>query len=138
MCLRLKLLDSVVTPAVLYSLSTTPLTASQRERLDCTQRKMLRKIVGTRRRGDEDGAETGRRTRQCLEAALARYPMQSWSARTADRQQTLLSSLNFGSLATVACQAFGWKPQSPDSAVLNGVTGHRMRGRPRVRWHDAM
>ena len=60
--LRLRLFDTVVTPVALYSLSTTPLTATQLEKHDVTQRKMLRKIVGWVRSTDETWAETGHRS----------------------------------------------------------------------------
>ena len=52
--LKLQLFDSVVSPTVLYGLYTTPLTATQLDRLDAVQRKMLRRIVGWVRDGDED------------------------------------------------------------------------------------
>ena len=44
--LRLKLFDACVSPSVLYSLSTTPLTETQTKRLDAAQRRMMRSIVG--------------------------------------------------------------------------------------------
>lgn len=39
--LRLKLFDAVISPTVLYSLPTTPLTSSHLEKLDALQRKMM-------------------------------------------------------------------------------------------------
>eukprot|EP00959_Pyramimonas_sp_CCMP1952_P217036 4539173-Pyramimonas_sp.AAC.1 len=44
--LRLRLFGSVATPSVLYSLTTTPLTQKDLDKLDALQRKMLRRIVG--------------------------------------------------------------------------------------------
>ena len=44
--LRLKFFDSVLSPTVLFGLATLPLSKSQLQRLDVTQRKMLRTIVG--------------------------------------------------------------------------------------------
>ena len=44
--LRLKFFDSALSPTVLFGLATLPLSKSQLQRLDVTQRKMLRTIVG--------------------------------------------------------------------------------------------
>ena len=44
--LRLKFFDSVLSPTVFFGLATLPLSKSQLQRLDVTQRKMLRTIVG--------------------------------------------------------------------------------------------
>ena len=44
--LRLRLLDVVITPTILYSLDTVPLTAALNKRLDVTLRCMIRKLLG--------------------------------------------------------------------------------------------
>ena len=49
--LGLRLFDSCISPSVLHSLSTTPLTGAQLQKLDATQQIILRKIVGCVRWG---------------------------------------------------------------------------------------
>ena len=44
--LRLKLFEAVVTPTVLFGLSTLPISKAQLAQLDVVQRKMLRSIAG--------------------------------------------------------------------------------------------
>ena len=58
---RLKLFQAVVTPAVLYGLSTLPLFDKQFADLDVVQRGMLRSIVGWRRVDSEEWVVTMRR-----------------------------------------------------------------------------
>ena len=87
---RLKLFDSVITPTVLYSLSTTPLTEAQLRKLDATQRKMLRRIVGWSRDDDESSEETGRRMKRLLEAGLKSYPIKDWSISRAARRESVM------------------------------------------------
>ena len=51
---RLRLFNSVITPCLLYGGGCWTLTAERRHKLATTQRKMVRKIVGTRRWTWED------------------------------------------------------------------------------------
>ena len=44
--LRLRLFDAVVTPTILFSSITMPLTASDQNQMDAVQRRMLRSLVG--------------------------------------------------------------------------------------------
>ena len=44
--LRMKLFQSIITPTVCYSLDTCPLTETLKNRLDVTQRVMLRRMIG--------------------------------------------------------------------------------------------
>ena len=67
--LRLKLFQATVSPTVLYSLTTTPLTKSSVSRLDAQQRKMIRKIIGWHVR-DEDWHAAGSDMKRRLAATL--------------------------------------------------------------------
>ena len=73
---RLKLFQSVVTPTVLYGLSATALSAQQLEKLDTTQRKMVRNMVGWTRVPSEEWSDTMRRMRRKVDTALAIFPVQ--------------------------------------------------------------
>ena len=44
--LRLKFFDSIISPAILFGLTTVPLSAAQLSKLDVVRRRMLRSIVG--------------------------------------------------------------------------------------------
>ena len=77
--LRFRLFDSVVTPAGVYSMATTPLTCTQMQGVDVIQRKMLRKIVGWHRHADETWDQTGHRMKTRLAAALEQYHVKDWS-----------------------------------------------------------
>ena len=44
--LRLKFFDSIISPAILFGLTTVPLSAAQLSKLDIVRRRMLRSIVG--------------------------------------------------------------------------------------------
>ena len=54
--LRLKLLDAVVTPTILYGLHTLPLTHFQLQKLDALQRRMLISIRWLGACGSSHGA----------------------------------------------------------------------------------
>ena len=130
--LRLKLFESVVSPTVLYSLSTTPLTTTQCERLDGVQRKMLRRIVGWVRLGDEDWDVTGHRMKMRLQAALARYPIGTWSEARERQKRRLVSKLVSSEAPALACRVYRWAlcPRLP------GYVRYRRPGRPSCRWTD--
>ena len=50
---RIKFFQTVITPTILFGLSSCSMTLSQVNSLDVVQRRMLRKIVGWTRRDDE-------------------------------------------------------------------------------------
>ena len=121
--LRLRLFDSIVSPTATYSLNTTPLTVCQLNRLNATQRRMMRRIVGWVRFDDESWETTGRRMKHKLEAALARRPVLPWS-EVRDRNRARLQSRiseGHGPKWTILTQ--NWQPKST-----------RPRGRPAQRW----
>ena len=132
--LRLQLLDSVVSPTAVYSLSTTPLTSAQLERLDATQRRMLRRIVGWVRLDDEAWELTGRRMKQKLNAALSRYPVRTWSGARENSRSRMIKRLEEGTAPILTILAFAWQPGSPNMNVQNGTRAYRCQGKPRQRW----
>ena len=69
--LRLKLFSATVSPTLLYSLDTCPLTLHQLSKLDILQRKMIRKMVGWIFDEDESWTERGRRMKHPLQTALS-------------------------------------------------------------------
>ena len=130
--LRLQLFDSVVSPTVLYGLSTTPLTATQLDKLDAVQRKMLRRIVGWVRDGDEDWAVTGHRMKHRLEAALVQRPVPQWSHARNKQRNRIVQKIVTNRAPTIVCLVFRWY-RRPVSATCEA---YRHSGRPRCRWTD--
>ena len=130
--LRLKLFDSVVSPTALYSLSTTPLTETQLQKLDGAQRKMLRKIVGWVRYEDEEWNITGSRMKQRLDAALTRRPVADWSAARDNQRARLIRKATREETTGIVCRVFSWALRPTLPAFIT----YRRRGRPACRWTD--
>ena len=121
--LRLRLFESVVSPTVLYSLSSTPLTATQQQKLDATQRKMLRRIVGWVHHSDEDWHGIGARMKARLDAALVRSPVRTWSEARNRQRERLLKRIETDQAPDIVSMAARWVPD-----------GQRKQGRPFQRW----
>ena len=62
--LRLRLFNSVITPTILYGLTTCPLTKHDYDQLAVLQRKMLRQIIGWTKLPDDEWDDVYRRIRQ--------------------------------------------------------------------------
>ena len=124
--LRLKLFSATVSPTLLYSLDTCPLTLHQLSKLDILQRKMIRKMVGWIFDEDESWTERGRRMKHRLQTALSAFPIQSWSEAVLERKRKLLFRIQVGQSPPLVRSIFNWEP----------FEGHRFRGRPRCRWDD--
>ena len=73
--LRLRLFDTVATPALLYSLDTCALTHGDLARVDIVQRKMLRCMIGWVTHPDDTWEEAGRRMARRLSSALELFPI---------------------------------------------------------------
>ena len=83
---RIKFFDAVITPTILFGLSSCAMTRARMCSLDTLQRRMLRKIVGWTRVVDEPWEDTMRRMRLKVDSALTEYPMEDWSAQLLRRQ----------------------------------------------------
>ena len=79
----LKLFDAVVTPTILFGLAVLPLSVMSVEKLQVTQRKMLRKMVGWVRVQGEEWDITMRRMKVRVDRALDKYPIMLWKKRIA-------------------------------------------------------
>ena len=130
--LRFKLFQSIISPTVLYSLDTCPLTEIQKHRIDVTQRVMLRRMVGWTNYGDISWEERGRRMKYRLENALANYPIDDWSASILDRKVKAVSRMS--NWPEWTRRAFEWDPY--ESRHLNLTIPYRSVGRPLTRWED--
>ena len=137
LALRLKLFNTTVTPALLYSLDTCPLTDRLLRKLDVIQRKMLRQIVGWVF-GDPDDSweEIGHRMKMRMKAGLQSYPIQDWSAMIFSRKQALQERTYSPNTSYLVRQAVNWEPGLCDS--LNSQIAYRSVGRPPYRWNDGV
>ena len=131
---RLRLFQSVVSPTVLFGLSTLPLTSAQLKQLDALQRRMLRSIAGWVRNAEEDWAETMRKTNRRLEAALRAHPLKPWTQQLATRQFKLAAKFANEEESWPA-KAIRWNPQD-DAECINQHRPYRLPGRPRRKWDD--
>ena len=135
--LRLKLFDATVTPALLYSLETCPLTNRLLEKVDVVQRRMLRKIVGWVMSGEEeDWTERGRRMKERMERALLQHPVDIWSETVEKRKGKLLERLHSDDVSPLVRRTVVWDPRR--CGDLNRALALRGRGRPRCRWSDGL
>ena len=125
--LRLKLFDAIVTPTAVYGLSTTAMTAQQRARVVSTRSKMLRRIVRFSKLPHESWEEAGRRTKQKVTAALKIFPVSDWLVVLDRSMWRLVARLATGDSQEWPAQVLRWRP-----------AGVRRRGRPRLRWTDAV
>ena len=128
---RMNFFQAVVTPTVLYGLSAAALTAQQLEKLDATQRQMLRNMVGWKRVPLEDWSDTMRRMRRKVDTALMAHPVKDWS------EQHLRSQFRFA--CRVASRGGDWPARLSRWHPGESVAGaYRSRGRPPLRWDDRL
>ena len=126
--LRLQLFNSVVSPSALYSLSSTPLTATQLQKLDSTQHRMMRRIVGWVRFEDESWEDTGRRMKVRLQQASQKFHIPHWSATRLGLRQNLVSKILHDRAPNVLQRVYDWS--------LSPGIGQRSIGSPLQRWRD--
>ena len=130
--LRLRLFDAVVAPTAIYSLSTVPTTEYLLDRLDVTQRKMLRSIVGWLHAAGDTWEQHGHRMKLRLARALERHPVAKWSDIVRERKRKILATKT--TLPLLVTNTLDWNPKK--CAHLNGQAPYRCPGRPRTRWFE--
>ena len=133
--LRMKFLDAVVTPTILFGLHTLALTGVQLSKLDSIQRRMLRSMVGWTRLQDESWHDTMSRMKIRVAKALHQHPIETWTRRLARCQH---------SFASRVAQTNGWVTRvvtwNPESNWRDNfsLAPKRRQGRPLTRWDDKM
>ena len=125
--------QSVITPTVLYGLSTVPLTVVQLSELDRLQRKTLRLIVGWVRVPEEPWSETMSRMKDKIARSLSYFNVEPWSKQLAIRQWNLAGRVARAN--AWSSKAARWDPQVRVDAHAQGFP-YRTQGRPRQRWDD--
>ena len=125
--LRLKYFDAIISPAALFGLASLPLVASQIQRLNVVQRRMLRAVVGWVAVDGNDWQGTMRRmncqARSALEVRL------EWFLCAHGLTRCLNGS--FGLLHMLLAQRTGTNLQLCGIPVMNGkAISHHARGAP--------
>ena len=133
---RLKLFTATVQPTMLYGCSCWTLTHARSQKIQSTQRRMLRSVLGVRRRPllDECGAKSveswidwvQRATRE-VENTMLEFKVPEWVEETWRRK--------FRWAGHVARRFDGrWTKE-----ILRYIPiGKRAQGRPRIRWSDSL
>ena len=101
-------------------------------RLDITQRTMLRRIVGWVSYADDSWEERGRRMAERLRRCLVLHPVKDWSERINERKVKMIESQHDWPYWTKA--VVQWSPF--ECVDLNYCAAHRFRGHPHQRWDD--
>ena len=133
--LRLKYFDAIISPAALFGLASLPLVASQIQRLNVVQRRMLRAVVGWVAVDGNDWQGTMRRMNCKVNFALEKFPVCTWSDSFFKRK--------FRFAAHVACSKNWckfpalWDPSDDWQSNFTSCPG-RTRGRPQQRWDDIL
>ena len=131
---RVRLLNSVVTPVVLYGCSTWALTSSMERRLQTAWRRILRYVFRIHRRKSvgADGAAEGwvdfvRRSAHTVDAQAKLHGIEPWVQRS--------RRIKWRFAGHLARQTDGrWSTKLLEQRPS---TGHgRCQGRPRTRWAD--
>ena len=135
MKLRLKLFDIVITPSILFGLSTLPVHQVSLDKIDGTQRKMLRKIAGWVRYPTETWETTMRRMKYRVTRALIQYPITDWSKRIHGMKAKMVRRIENLPLDRWEVKSSKWLPANvhDDSQEFYAF---RDRGRPPLRWND--
>ena len=114
----------------LYSLDSCPLTKKLLDKIDVTQRIMLRRIVGWISYAEDTWEERGSKMKARLNRCLALYPVQVWSEAIQVRKKRLYESWDgWPALTKSACS---WHPI--DCSPYQLFNAYRAPGRPATRW----
>ena len=131
--LQLRLFEAVVLPSALYGLSTAPLTAAHLEKLDATQRKMMRRMLGFVKERDDTWEDAQRRMTRKPTTAIRMFKVRIFSEELARRRQALFTRVAYTSTNPLVTQVFSWDPKDIADPKLE-VTPFKSRGRPRTTW----
>ena len=130
---RLRLFKSVITPTMLYGLTTCPLTKHDYDQLAVLQRKMMRNIIGWIKLPDDDWDDVYRRLRHKLQNALRQYPIGEWTDELRRRKNVFQHQSDTGVRNNLTTHVINWDPVNIHDDDHNNCA-KRYRGRPRQRW----
>ena len=125
----MRLFDTVVTPTVLYGLVSAPLSATLMQKLDISQRCMLRRLVGWVCYDTDTWEDKGRRMKLRMEKAMQLYPLEAWSAKLQGQKESFIEQMQ--DMPHWTRLAYEWDPVACNR--VNNMKAYRKRGRPRIR-----
>ena len=135
--LRLRLFDCIVTPTIMYGLTTAPLIETQLPYLASTQRRMLRLIVGYVKLPEDDWADMCRRLRHRVERATKGQNVRDWVETLEQQKRKLQEDLEHGRRCPLVCTVAAWCPTVVRDEK-QASTPRRRRGRPRITWKQCL
>ena len=129
--LRMRLFNAVVTPSILYGCSSWVLTVLKEKKLQATQMKMIRNILGKKRKVDEETGDketwiswVKRATAEAREKMKA-HNVSEWAKIVVERQTKWKARLERQDPMKWTKQTYDWIP-----------IGFRKIGRPAKRWTE--
>ena len=129
--LRAKLLESVVTPAVLYGAGTWTLTKAMEAKLVTTKRQMLRKMLGAKRENDETWVDYVQRSTHLAEDKMNKMGYENWVGQCRRKKWKLAGRISQTTDGRWSKRLICWRPF---------FRCHPCRdvGRPCARWGDSI
>lgn len=124
---RLRLFDSVVTPVACFGSCAWTMTKHLEQRLQVTQRKMLRMVLGFRRHADIDWIEFMQKSTDALEMSMVTYGVRRWVAVQRKCKWQFLGKTAVRGDRRWSTRILQWRP---------AVHGGRRVGAPCKRWGD--
>jgi len=128
---RVRLFQATVAPTLLYGCTCWTMTRARETKIRTLQRKMMRKIVGTKRISDENGLED----------------WVDWIVRSTREAEQVMSDLGVPDWTEeVHRKIFQWAGRTARvnderwtrEVLLWSASGARKRGRPKFRWTDTL
>ena len=135
--LRLRLFDAVVTPTILFGLAVLPLSQVSLNKIEVVQRKMLRKIAGWVRIGNEPWEETMRRMKDRVSCALQQYPVMPWKKRIGKALWKFILRVKTAPENSWIQQSSMWAPNEMNDDASDFLP-YRCRGRPCLKWDSVV
>ena len=126
---RLKVFDAIVTPTILYGASTWTMKADMEQRLRTTRRRMLRHIVGVRRKPDETWVEYIQRATHRSEDIAKQSNLTDWNELQRRRKWQYAGKVARFPKERWCHRILEWRPWFRCSSK-------RDVGRPSLRWSD--
>eukprot|EP00973_Karenia_brevis_P085871 11910568-Karenia_brevis.AAC.1 len=129
--LRIKLFDSVVTPAVMYGCAAWTMSAELFKQLRTARRKMLRKLHGARKRVDEPWQEYWTRATHTIEDFAASCGSTPWEVAQRKKKWQFARRVATDDVNKWSFRLLLWRPWFR-------VAAKRDVGRPQTRWDDSI
>ena len=135
---RLRLFDSTVSKSVLWCAETWKLTVKQKRKLRSTQRHMLRRMVGPKRRPDEDYVSWIKRATKVAETKARKANVLCWVEAFLKAKWRWAGKIGIMPTDRWARRVTTWRDNAWWNTQSKGIVSCPIRSRPGrfVRWED--